>query len=101
MQSFRPGQVQLLQLWRASERGHRSPPEIAIWASVAWLALPSSAADPALAHAVPCTAAPHRTPRLCRVSAPAHAWYARGKPNGLAAEIAKFRRLSPALRLAA
>ena len=59
---------------------------------VSVLALPSPAADPALAHAAPCAAAPDRPPRLCRVSAPAHAWYARGKPNGLAAEIAKFRR---------
>ena len=76
-------------------------PKIVVLACVAWLALLSPAADPALAHAAPRTAAPDRPPRLCRVSAPAHAWHARGKPNGLAAEIAKFRRLPPALRLAA
>ena len=95
MQSFRPGQAQLFTLRRAIDRSHRSPPEIAIWALVAWLALPSPAADPALAHAVPRTAAPDHIPRLCRASAPTHAWYARGKPNGLATEIAKFRRFGP------
>ena len=82
----------------AGER--EKPPKIVVLACVAWLALPSPAADPALALAAR-TAASGRPPRLCRVSAPAHAWHARGKPNGLATEIAKFRRLPPALRLAA
>ena len=83
----------------AGER--EKPPKIVVLACVAWLALLGLAADPALAHAAPRTAALGRPPRLCRVSAPTHAWHARGKPNGRATETAKFRRLPPTLRLAA
>ena len=75
-------------------------PKIVVLACVAWLALLSPATDPALAHAAPRTAASDRPPRLCRVSGTAHAWHARGRQNGLAAQVAKFRRFGPARRLA-
>ena len=66
--------------------------KIVVLACVARLALRSPAADPALAHAAPPPAPSHRRPRLCRVSAPAHAWYARGRLRSPAAQDAKFRR---------
>ena len=74
LQSLRLGHVQLSTLLRGKRETPPKPPKIVVLACVAWLALLSPAADPALAHAAPPPAPSHRRPRLCRVSAPAHAW---------------------------